>query len=147
MACQICEKECPPQCIYIVKDAVTRSRTYTGKLQFHPAIFDIDISVCMSCQICVEVCPFDAIKMDTEYELSTGPTASAACCSARSNWPSPTSITRRSIRPKLQKSMPASRLRKPRPKPKQSGGGKTADHARFAAAAYAQKLTRVLYWA
>jgi NADH-quinone oxidoreductase subunit I len=25
----------------------------------------------MSCQICVEVCPFDAIKMDTEYELST----------------------------------------------------------------------------
>jgi len=26
----------------------------------------------MSCQICVEVCPFDAIKMDVEYELSTG---------------------------------------------------------------------------
>src|SRR6185436_2356012 len=29
-----------------------------------------DISVCMSCQICVEVCPFDAIKMDQVYELS-----------------------------------------------------------------------------
>ncbi|MGZ8941031.1 MAG: 4Fe-4S binding protein, partial [Limisphaerales bacterium] len=26
--------------------------------------------VCMSCQICVEVCPFDAIKMDQVYELS-----------------------------------------------------------------------------
>ncbi len=25
----------------------------------------------MSCQICVEVCPFEAIKMDTEYELAT----------------------------------------------------------------------------
>ena len=25
----------------------------------------------MSCQICVEVCPFDAIKMDTEFELGT----------------------------------------------------------------------------
>ena len=25
----------------------------------------------MSCQICVEVCPFDAIKMDVDYELST----------------------------------------------------------------------------
>jgi NADH-quinone oxidoreductase subunit I len=24
----------------------------------------------MSCQICVEVCPFEAIKMDTEFELS-----------------------------------------------------------------------------
>jgi len=42
-----------------------------GKPQFYPKIFDIDISVCMSCQICVEVCPFEAIKMDTEYELST----------------------------------------------------------------------------
>ena len=25
----------------------------------------------MSCQICVEVCPFEAIKMDTVFELST----------------------------------------------------------------------------
>jgi NADH-quinone oxidoreductase subunit I len=25
----------------------------------------------MSCQICVEVCPFEAIKMDTQFELST----------------------------------------------------------------------------
>ena len=25
----------------------------------------------MSCQICVEVCPFESIKMDTAYELST----------------------------------------------------------------------------
>jgi NADH-quinone oxidoreductase subunit I len=33
-------------------------------------VFDIDISVCMSCQICVEVCPFESIKMDTEFELS-----------------------------------------------------------------------------
>jgi NADH-quinone oxidoreductase subunit I len=42
-----------------------------GKPQFYPAVFDIDISVCMSCQICVEVCPFDAIKMDVDFELST----------------------------------------------------------------------------
>jgi NADH-quinone oxidoreductase subunit I len=71
VACQICEKECPPQCIYIVKDKV-RKPDYMGKLQFQPKVFDIDTSVCMSCQICVEVCPFDAIKMDVEYELSTG---------------------------------------------------------------------------
>jgi NADH-quinone oxidoreductase subunit I len=25
----------------------------------------------MSCQICVEVCPFEAIKMNTEFELAT----------------------------------------------------------------------------
>jgi NADH-quinone oxidoreductase subunit I len=70
VACQICEKECPPQCIYIVKDVVKKP-DHAGKLQFQPKVFDIDLSVCMSCQICVEVCPFDAIKMDTEFELST----------------------------------------------------------------------------
>ena len=70
VACQICEKECPPKCIYIVK-SVDKKPDYVGKAQFYPTRFDIDISVCMSCQICVEVCPFEAIKMDTEFELST----------------------------------------------------------------------------
>jgi NADH-quinone oxidoreductase subunit I len=70
VACQICEKECPPQCIYIVKDT-TKKPDYVGKMQFQAKVFDIDTSVCMSCQICVEVCPFEAIKMDVEYELST----------------------------------------------------------------------------
>ncbi|MGA3136601.1 MAG: 4Fe-4S dicluster domain-containing protein [Terracidiphilus sp.] len=70
VACQICEKECPPQCIYIEKSK-DKKPDFTGKPQFYPAQFDIDISVCMSCQICVEVCPFEAIKMDTEFELST----------------------------------------------------------------------------
>jgi NADH-quinone oxidoreductase subunit I len=71
VACQICEKECPPKCIYIEKSK-DKKPDYIGKPQLYPATFDIDISVCMSCQICVEVCPFDAIKMDTEFELSTG---------------------------------------------------------------------------
>ena len=69
VACKICEKECPPQCIYIVKSE-DKKPDYMGKPQFYPKIFDIDISVCMSCQICVEVCPFEAIKMDKEFELS-----------------------------------------------------------------------------
>src|SRR5207248_1774595 len=70
VACQICEKECPPKCIYIVKSK-DKKPDYIGKPQLYPATFDIDVSVCMSCQICVEVCPFDAIKMDTEFELSS----------------------------------------------------------------------------
>src|SRR5437867_1042193 len=69
VACKICEKECPPQCIYIVKSE-DKKPDYLGKPQFYPATFDIDISVCMSCQICVEVCPFEAIKMDKVFELS-----------------------------------------------------------------------------
>jgi NADH-quinone oxidoreductase subunit I len=70
VACQICEKECPPKCIYIVK-STDKKPDFVGKMQIYPTRFDIDISVCMSCQICVEVCPFEAIKMDTEFELST----------------------------------------------------------------------------
>ena len=66
VACKICERECPPQCIYIEKDY-----DENGKYIKRPAIFDIDVSVCMSCQICVEVCPFDAIVMNSQFELST----------------------------------------------------------------------------
>jgi NADH-quinone oxidoreductase subunit I len=70
VACQICEKECPPKCIYIEKSK-DKKPDFVGKPQIYPAKFDIDISVCMSCQICVEVCPFEAIKMDNEFELAT----------------------------------------------------------------------------
>ncbi len=70
VACQICEKECPPKCIYIDKSK-DKKPDYVGKQQFYPTRFDIDVSVCMSCQICVEVCPFEAIKMDNEFELAT----------------------------------------------------------------------------
>src|SRR5688500_16549929 len=70
VACQICEKECPPQCIYIEKSK-DKKPDATGKPQLYPTIFDIDTSVCMSCQICVEVCPFDAIKMDQVFEIAT----------------------------------------------------------------------------
>ncbi len=70
VSCQICEKECPPKCIYIEKSK-DKKPDYVGKPQNYPVRFDIDISVCMSCQICVEVCPFEAIKMDTVFELAT----------------------------------------------------------------------------
>src|ERR1700749_647767 len=70
VACQICEKECPPRCIHIEKSK-DKKPDFVGKMQAYPAVFDIDVSVCMSCQICVEVCPFDAIRMDKVYELST----------------------------------------------------------------------------
>jgi NADH-quinone oxidoreductase subunit I len=70
VSCLICEKECPPKCIFIEK-STDKKPDAVGKPQFYPTVFDIDVSVCMSCQICVEVCPFDAIKMDTDFELST----------------------------------------------------------------------------
>lgn len=65
VACDICAKECPPKCIYIVREF-----DKDGRPLKRPAIFDIDFSICMNCGICEEVCPFDAIYMDHEYEIT-----------------------------------------------------------------------------
>jgi len=65
VACKICEIECPPQCIYIELE-----RDANGKSLKRPKIFNIDISVCMGCQICAEVCPFESIRMDNVFEKS-----------------------------------------------------------------------------
>ena len=64
VACDICAKECPPKCIYIVRDTDAE-----GKPLKRPKVFDIDFTVCMNCGICEEACPFDAIFMDHEFEI------------------------------------------------------------------------------
>lgn len=64
-ACGICAKVCPPQCIWIVRDMDA-----AGKPVPRPAEFFIDATVCMSCSFCTEFCPFDAIKMNHDFELS-----------------------------------------------------------------------------
>jgi NADH-quinone oxidoreductase subunit I len=33
--------------------------------------FYIDIDICMNCGYCAEYCPFDAIKMDHDYEIAS----------------------------------------------------------------------------
>ena len=64
-ACGICAKVCPPQCIWIVRDA-----DENGKPVTRPAEFYIDAAVCMSCSFCAEFCPFDAIRMNHDFELA-----------------------------------------------------------------------------
>jgi len=65
-ACGICSKACPPQCIWIVRSKDPE----TGKPIKTPAEFYIDIDICMNCGSCAEYCPFDAIKMDHDFELA-----------------------------------------------------------------------------
>ena len=65
VACDICAKECPPKCIYIVREFDKDNKPLK-----RPATFDIDLTVCMNCGICEEACPFDAIFMDHEFEIA-----------------------------------------------------------------------------
>ena len=64
-ACGICAKVCPPQCIWIVRDMDDNGKPVT-----RPSEFYIDVAVCRSCSFCTEFCPFDAIKMNHDYELA-----------------------------------------------------------------------------
>jgi NADH-quinone oxidoreductase subunit I len=66
-SCGICSKACPPQCIWIVQTTDPK----TGRPRPEPVEFFIDIDVCMNCGYCAEFCPFDAIKMDHDYELAS----------------------------------------------------------------------------
>ena len=43
----------------------------TGRPVPEPEAFFIDIDICMNCGFCAEYCPFDAIKMDHDYELAS----------------------------------------------------------------------------
>jgi NADH-quinone oxidoreductase subunit I/electron transport complex protein RnfC len=65
--CYQCQRVCPPQVIHITqaKDPVT------GKMVPAATEFIIEYDACMSCGFCAEVCPFDSIKMDHVFELST----------------------------------------------------------------------------
>ena len=66
-SCGICSKVCPPQCIWIVQTTDEK----TGRPVPEPVEFYIDIDICMNCGYCAEYCPFDAIKMDHDYELAS----------------------------------------------------------------------------
>jgi NADH-quinone oxidoreductase subunit I len=64
-SCNICAKVCPPQCIWM-----SQAKGPKGNVVPLPEDFYIDMDVCMNCGLCSEYCPFDAIKMDHNFELS-----------------------------------------------------------------------------
>lgn len=62
-ACLSCEKACPD---YIIKIDVTQGEDRSK----HIDRWRYEIGACMMCGLCVEACPFDAIRMSHEYELA-----------------------------------------------------------------------------
>lgn len=56
-ACDACARICPTRCIELEGEGKGKER--------RPKRFIIDHNLCMYCNLCVEVCPFDAITMWT----------------------------------------------------------------------------------
>jgi len=61
VACMMCETVCPARCIYIVAEGHPDPH-----IEKRPKSFDIDLGKCVYCGFCVEACPEDAIRMDTQ---------------------------------------------------------------------------------
>src|SRR5258705_12361796 len=66
-SCGTCAKECPPQCIWIVRS----NDPNTGRPIPEPTEFYIDADICMNCGFCAEYCPFDAIIMDHDFAIAS----------------------------------------------------------------------------
>jgi len=61
VGCMMCETVCPAKCIYIVAEEHP-----DPTIEKRPKSFDIDLGKCVYCGFCVEACPEDAIRMDTQ---------------------------------------------------------------------------------
>ena len=72
--CHACERACPVECMTVTMKDNPKFAEGTSKRRKILDEFFIDYGRCMRCNICVEVCNFDAIAMNntwTGQELST----------------------------------------------------------------------------
>ena len=72
--CHACERACPVECMTVTMRDNPKFAEGTSKRRKIVDQFFIDYGRCMRCNICVEVCNFDAIAMNNTWqghELST----------------------------------------------------------------------------
>jgi NADH-quinone oxidoreductase subunit I len=74
IGCLACARACPVNCIHIEiskreKEEYGVTSDGTKITQWIPR-FDIDMSLCMVCGLCTEVCPTECLTMTKEYELA-----------------------------------------------------------------------------
>jgi NADH-quinone oxidoreductase subunit I len=72
IACDLCVKACPVDCIYIDKSAPRKLDKATGNAVGGELLrFAIDYSKCLFCALCTEPCPTDCIHMGKLHDLSS----------------------------------------------------------------------------
>ena len=72
IACDMCAKACPVDCIYIDKSAPRKIDKATGKAVGGDLLrYAIDYQKCMFCALCTEPCPTDCIHMGKNHDLSS----------------------------------------------------------------------------
>lgn len=65
VACGLCARVCPSQCITVEGDEDETHRRY-------PKIYELDSFRCIFCGFCEEACPVRAIILSDTFELATG---------------------------------------------------------------------------
>ncbi len=71
IACDLCAKACPVDCIYIEKTAPRKIDKQTGVAMGGALTrYAIDYSKCMFCALCVDPCPTECIHMGDNHDLS-----------------------------------------------------------------------------
>jgi NADH-quinone oxidoreductase subunit I len=71
IACDMCAKACPVDCIYIDKSAPRKVDKKTGTVVGGDLLrYAIDYQKCMFCGLCTEPCPTDCIHMGKNHDLS-----------------------------------------------------------------------------
>jgi NADH-quinone oxidoreductase subunit I len=73
IACDLCAKACPVDCIYIDKTGPRKIDKATGKVAPKGGQllrYAIDYSKCMFCALCTEPCPTECIHMGKLHDLS-----------------------------------------------------------------------------
>src|SRR3982751_6766668 len=74
IACDMCAKACPVDCIYIDKTGARKIDKKTGKVDPKGGQllrFAIDYSKCLFCALCTEPCPTTCIHMGKLHDLSS----------------------------------------------------------------------------